>query len=246
MLLIKNRKVQISAAAVLLCLILVFIIIIAQDNDETSRSQAIITEKQEAGFTFFDMGGYTPYTDNLREELQQMLGSDVLETKSTIDLTTNYIGFLKSYFPEIHRLNMKLNDKTGARVEHNVIKLTYRYALKKNTPFFYIELVFSNYSKKPLYFKINAKKEAVDIIDEIREKYGEPQKIEISETRGTAFKWERNNDVFVISKKKDRFGFPEFHLMIYFIENIKELISIEDKERTQREEIRKKAVRKAF
>ena len=178
--------------------------------------------------------------------MEEKLGSDVLETKSTIDLTTNSRGFLKSYLPEIYRLNMKLNDETGARVEHNIIKLTYRYALKKNTPFFYVELVFSNASKRPLYFKINAKKEAAGIINEIREKYGEPQTIELPGAKGTVFQWQRDNDVFVISKKKDRLGDPEFHLMIYFVENIKDLVRLEERERKKREEVRKKAVRKAF
>ena len=244
---IKNRKVQISAAAAgILLLILAFLIFPESDKDETESEPRISAEKHPEGFTFFDLGAHTVFTKDIRKNLKDKLGSDVLETKGTIDLTTNFSGFLESYFPELYQLHMKLTDKTGARVEHNIIKLTYRYALKKNTPFFYIELVFSNYSKRPLFFRINAKKEAAGIIDEIRKKYGEPKKTEIPEGIGTALYWQRNNDVFVISKKKDRFGYPEFHLMIYFVDNIRTLISIEENERKQREDERKKAVRKAF
>jgi hypothetical protein len=245
--LIKNRKVQVSAAiAIMLFLILIIIVIVFNKNDKTPLPPATPSGKQEEGFTFFGLGGHTSYTNDIRENLRQKLGSDVLETRGTIDLTTNDTAFMELNFPDIYRLNMKLNDKSGARVEHNIIKLTYRYALKKNTPFFYIELVFSDYSKKPLYFKINAKKEGAEIIDEIRKKYGEPDKIEIPDVKETAFVWKRNTDAFVISPKKDRLGYPEFHLMIYFIENIKELISIEEEEREKREETRKEALRKAF
>ena len=243
---LKNRKVQISAAAGILVLILAFIIFSESEPDDTESAARISAEKHPEGFTFFDIGAHTVFTRAIRENLQEKLGSDVLETKSTIDLTTNYSGFIESYFPELYQLHMKLNDKAGARVEHNIVKSTYRYAQKKDTPFFYVELVFSNGSKRPLFFRINAKKEALGIVDEIRAKYGEPKRTEISDKKGTALYWQKNSDVFVISKKKDRFGYPEFHMMIYFVDNIKELVSIEEKERQQRDEERKKAIEKAF
>lgn len=198
------------------------------------------------GFTFFELGATTRFTEDIRGSLEAQLGSDVMATNTIIDLSVNYKGFLKEFFPDIHRLNLKLNDASGARVEHNVIKLTYRYALRKNTPFYYVELVFSNYTKLPLYFLIKSKKEGAGIIDTFVTKYGAAKKIDWAGEKGSALYWKKNNDILLVSKLEDRFGFPEYHITMYFVDNIKQLISREDKIKKEREESKKKAGKTAF
>lgn len=241
----KNIKLQITigVAAVILGAVVLFLVL---SSPEEKKMPLPPVQSRQSGFTFFGVGETTVISDNIKKALKDRLGSGVLEKRGTIDLRAGDQGFLSTHFPEIYTLHTKLNDSAGARIEHNIIKLTYRYALKKDTPFFYVELVFSNDSKRPLFFRIKAKKEAAGIIDEIEKKYGKPREIPDTGGNNYALSWEKDNDLFIIFKNSDRFGDPEFLFMIYFSQNIKELVATETRERIQREEIRKKAVRKAF
>jgi hypothetical protein len=241
---LENKKYLISIAS---GIILVFAagIFLLLDNPEEEITP-VIPSGPHSAFTFFDLGSNTPFTKEIRESLQAQLGSDVLETNTIIDLSVNYSGFLKEFFPNIHRLNVKLNDSSGARIEHNIIKLTYRYALRNDTPFYYVDLVFSNYSKLPLYFMIKSKKEGVEIIDTFNTKYGKAKEIDWAGEKGSALYWKENNDILLVSKLKDRFGLPEYHITMYFAENINQLISLEHKIKTEREASKKKAGKTAF
>jgi hypothetical protein len=203
-------------------------------------------ESRKDGFTFFNLGADSVYSNRVREALENILGAGVLESPGIIDLPAEDKGFLKDHFPEIYRLHLQLLDPEGARIEHDITRLTFRYALKRNTPFYFVELVFSNHSGNPLFFRIRAKKEAFGIVDEIGAKYGEPMKIANTGDNLPAYFWQRENELFLISERKDRFGQPEFHFMIYFMENLQELIAIEEKDRFAQEEKRQKAARRAF
>jgi hypothetical protein len=198
------------------------------------------------GFSFFNVGAETAFSDDIREALEERLGSGVQETRGTIDLRAGNRGYLRKHNPEIYRFHTQLNDQAGARVEHDIIKLTYRYALKKNTPFFYVELVFSNNSKLPLFFRIKAKKEGAGIIDEIRKKYGKPEEVTDSAEMNPTLSWKQGDDVFIIFQNEDRFGDSEYLLMIYFKKNIKAMIDIEEQQRVKAEQERKQSVRRAF
>jgi len=96
------------------------------------------------------------------------------------------------------------------------------------------------------FLESEQKKEAAGIIDEIEKKYGKPRDIVDTGGNNYALSWEKDNDLFIIFKNRDRFGDPEFLFMIYFSQNIKELVTTETQERIQREEVRRKAVRKVF
>ena len=50
----------------------------------------------------------------------------------------------------------------------------------------------------------------------------------------------------LVSKLKDRFGLPEYHITMYFVENINQLILLEDEIKTERETSKKKAGKTAF
>ena len=241
---LEKRKFLILIGSGIILLVAAGIFIMLGSPEE--ESTPVIPSGPTSGFTFLEIGSSTPFTEEIRDRLEGQLGSDVLEINTTIDLSVNYNGFLKNFFPNIHRLNLRLNDSSGARIEHNIIKLTYRYALRNNTPFYYVDLVFSNYSKLPLYFIIKSKKEGVGIIDTFNTKYGETNRIDWAGERGSALYWKENNDILLVSKLKDRFGFPEYHITMYFVENINQLISLEDKIKKEREASKKKAGETAF
>ena len=153
---------------------------------------------------------------------------------------------MQSYFKTLDQLNQRLNFPPGERVEHNIIKLRYRYAQRKQVPFKYVELIFSNYTQKPLLFKIASKKEGAFIVDTIREKHGEPKTINWEREEGRSLYWEKNKSFLIISILKDRYGDPEYHTVIYFTPNIEVLLSKEEQVARQREEAIKKKGKTAF
>ena len=239
---LKNKKVQISAGIFFVLGIIVAVVIIFAGNDYTTgNSKSALVLKSQEGFTFFDLGVDSELADNMRGELRDKLGSDAIERRSPLDLTINYQGFIQQYFKELDQLNKRLNFPPGERVEHNIIKLMYRYAQRKKVPFKYVELVFSGYTKKPLLFKISSKKEGSLIIETIREKHGEPKTINWEQKEARSLYWEKDKSILVISISKDRYGDPEYHTVIYFTPNIEALLSKEEQVARQREEeIRKK------
>jgi len=238
---LKNKKIQISAGIFFVLGIIVAVIIFAGNDDTTVNSKSAPVLKSQEGFTFFDLGIDSYLTDNIRDELRDKLGSDAIERRSPLDLTINYKGFIQQHFKELDQLNKRLNFPPGERVEHNMIKLRYRYAQRKKVPFKYIELLFSGYTKKPLLFKISSKKEGSFIIDTIRAKHGEPKTINWEQEEGRSLYWEKDKSILVISISKDRYGDPEYHTVIYFTPNIEALLSKEEQVVRQREkEIEKK------
>jgi hypothetical protein len=113
------------------------------------------TEKRAANpapesFTFFELGSNSVLSKAVRKNLAARLGRDAIEHRSVLDLEINYPGFLKAHFPHLDQLNQKLNSPPRERIEHNTIKLMYRYAQNKNVPFDYVELIFSNYTQTPM------------------------------------------------------------------------------------------------
>jgi hypothetical protein len=49
-----------------------------------------------------------------------------------------------------------------------------------------------------------------------------------------------------VSLVPDQFGNPEFHIIIYFVENLNQLIAAEKEEREKKEAQRAKSGKKAF
>ena len=244
---LKNKKFQISAGIFFVLGIIVAVVIIFAGNDYTTgNSKSVPVLNSQEGFTFFDLGFYSELTNNIRGELRNKLGSDAIERRSPLDLTINYKGFIRQYFKELDPLNQRLNFPLGERVEHNIIKLMYRYAQRKQVPFKYVELVFSGYTKKPLLFKISSKKEGSLIIDTIRAKHGEPKTINWEQEEGRSLYWEKDKSILIISILKDRYGDPEYHTVIYFTPNIEALLSKEEQVAQQREEEIKRKGKTAF
>lgn len=214
------------------------------DKKESTQGQSQTV--QSDSFTFFDLGQHSKLSKSVRNNLNQRLGRDAVQYRGIIDLEINYYGFLQNYFPSLDELNQRLNFPPGERVEHNTIKLMYRYAQKENVPFDYVELVFSNYTQFPLVFKINFQTDEANILQTLKSKYGEPQLIDWQEKGGQSMYWKKNNDLLIVSLPRDQFGNPEYHIMIYFAENIKKLLDTERKEKEKSEQQRAKSGKKAF
>ena len=197
-------------------------------------------------FTFFDLGKQSTLSKSVRNDLKQRLGRHAIEYRSIIDLDINFYGFLKKYFPSLYELNQNLNFPPGERIEHNTVKLMYRYARKENIPFDYVELVFSNYSQHPLLFRINFQKDEANIIETLKTKYGEPLLIDWKDKNGQSMYWEKNKDLLIVSLVPDQFGNPEYQIRIYFAENIKTLLATESAEKEKAESQRAKSGKTAF
>lgn len=197
-------------------------------------------------FTFFDLGINSRLNKDIRRELGNKLGPDAIEHRSILDLEFNYNGFLKKHFPALDELNRKLNFPPRERVEHNTIKLMYRYALKKNVPFDYVELVFSNFTMAPLLFRINFRVDDAGIVKTLETKYGQPQLINWQEENGQSMYWTQNEDFLIVSLVPDQFGNPTYQIVIYFVKHLEQLVALEQKERKENSLERTQSGKTAF
>jgi len=209
-------------------------------GDESSQSADTQT------FTFFELGKTTRLTKGVRSDLRDKLGRDAIERRSILNLEINRKGFLKTYLPDLAVLNEQLNYPPRERVEHNTVKLMYRYARKKSVPFELVELLFSDYTSTPLLIKINFKVDEANTIETLQEKYGRPEIINWGDENGQSMYWKKSSDLLIVSRIPDRFGKIEHQIVIYFVDNLKLLIDKERKEREKKEQQRAKTGKKAF
>lgn len=243
--LLKNKKFQILAVILSVAtLILIAAFIYGYKTHDNSHNLSL--ENGAESFTFFELGEHTKFSKDVRQNLEDKLGSDAISNWNTINLAINYKGFLRDYFPELYELNKKLNSPAGERVEHDTIQLTYRHARKKNAPFEYVKLIFSNYSKKPLLFYIKSKKEGSDIIEAIANKFGQAKTIRWDNEEGLSLYWEKNRSILIISISNDRFGNPEYYTTIYYVPNLEKLVIREQNKIKQKEEQIKQRGKTAF
>lgn len=248
---LKNRPKDIFeiTAKTALCLILIIVLVSvliscsdSREQDDAAAPAAVMPES----FTFFDLGTNSRLNETVRQELGNQLSQDAIEYRSILDLEINYKGFLKQYFPDLNELNQRLNFPPGERVEHNTVKLMYRYATKKSVPFDYVELVFSNYTKAPILFRINFRKDESGIINTLESKYGQPQVINWQQENGKSIYWMKNGDFFINSLVPDQFGNPTYQIVIYFVRNLEQLIAAEEEGRKEKSIERNQSGKTAF
>jgi hypothetical protein len=214
------------------------------EKEEPATDQS--AQRPSESFTFFDLGKNSRFSEGVRKNLNRQLGNDAIARRSPLNLEINYYDFLKEHFPSLQALNVELNPSTARRIEHNIVKLMFRYARKENQPFDYVELLFSNYSQLPLLFKINFKKDEANIVDTLKSKYGDPRLIDWKDKGGQSMCWEKNNDILIVSLVPDQFGNPEYQIRIFFVENIKALLAAETAEKEEQKRQRAKSGRTAF
>jgi len=171
-------------------------------------------------FTFFDIGRNSRFTDSLRKDLQQKLGHDAVERRSIIDLESNYQGFLAAHLPELETINQRLNHPPGERVDHDVVKLMYRYARQQNAPFDHVELIFDGRYRAPVVFRIRFKADETRLIEALRDKHGAPQTIAWDAEAGQSLVWRKERDVLMVSLVPDAFGGVDHQVSIYYTQNL--------------------------
>ncbi len=198
------------------------------------------------GFAFFDIGANNTLTASVRKSLAAQLGSEAFTGRGIVDLEINHAGFLRSHFPELDRLNRVLNHPPMERVEHDITRLVFRYARQKGQPFHYVELVFSNESGRPLFFKVSSRTDGPAIVDQLRQKYGEPRTVAWERAEGSTLYWTENRDVLTISVAPNRLGEVEYQIAIYHVGNLEAMIAAEKKAAEMRAEELRRTGQKAF
>jgi len=197
-------------------------------------------------FTFLDIGRNSLFSDALREELSQKLGNDALERRGIIDLECNYNGFLAAHLPDLEAINRRLNHPPGERVEHDQIKLMYRYARQKNAPFDYIELVFDGPNGPPLVFRIRFKQDEAGLVDALRAKHGPPQIVPWEIENGQSLIWRKEQDVLLVSLVPNVYGGNDHHVFIYFTENLSRRTELDQSQKRQKPQDPSPAGKRAF
>lgn len=200
-----------------------------QEGAEKNRGGA----KSES-FTFFDLGADSVFSDRIRDNLKKKLGNDAIGYRNMIDLGMNTPGFLETHFPDLDAINRRLNSAVGERVDHDSIKLMYRYARTVGTPFDYVEIIFSGYDKHPLLLRIRFREDSAGTIDSLSRKYGPPLEIDWGDRGGRTLYWRKQQDYLMVSLVPDQFGKPDYHVAIIFTANLKQLIDKEEAERQNR------------
>jgi hypothetical protein len=225
-------------------IMVIFLSVSCGDKEETGPPPPAPTPADS--FTFFDIGKHTIISGKVRESLNKTLGDDAIERRNILDLEINYQGFLKEYFADFDKLNKQLNSPLGERVEHNTVKLMYRYMQNKNVSFDYVELVYSGYTQRPVLIKIHFKKNGAKTLETLKQKYGAPERIIWDGETSKSFYWKKSNDLLIQSFFPDQFGKPKCQIIIYFKNALEKLLEDEqtEKEKTRRE--RTKSGKTAF
>jgi hypothetical protein len=242
----NSRQCQRTARFSFKALFIVFLAVAVVGCGEMETGDSQPDSGQDETFTFFDLGSNSVLSNGTRKELQDKLGRDAFADRSIIDLTINYRGFLKEYFPDLHQLNQRLNDPPGERIEHQTKKLMYRYAQKKGSPFDYVELIFSGYTSVPLLFDIRFRKDDTNVVKTLETKYGRPDTISWKNESGKSVYWTKGGDYLIVSFIPDQFGQNRYQIVIFFTENLKRLIEIEQNRKGLKKQQRLKAGEKAF
>jgi len=223
---------------------LIFLSVSCGDKEETGPPRP--APEHSDSFTFFDIGKNTIISGKVRESLNKTLGDDAIEHRNILDLEINYKGFLKEYFADLDKLNKKLNSPLGERVEHNTVKLMYRYMQNKNVSFDYVELVYSEYTQRPVLIKIYFKKDGLNTIETLKQKYGAPESINWGGETSKSLYWKKNNDLLILSFVPDQFGKPKCQIIIYFKSALEKLLKDEQKEKEKTRRERTKTGKTAF
>ena len=215
-------------------------------GEEAERAAVEQPGEPSEGFTFFNLGRDTVLTKTVRLNLRESLGSEAVEQRTTLNLEPDAPGLLQELFPFLHTLNRQLNYLPRQRIEHDTLKLRYRYATRKNVPFKYVELVFSNRTSKPLVFIVRAGEEGAAILESLTEKYGPPQRREEGVPGAPVLYWQEAQDYLVMTSGIDNFGDATYQFSFYFGGNLQGLVDTEVEERKQAEEQIQKAGKQAF
>ncbi len=222
----------------LLCLVL----LLSCGKKETSP----VSSNYPESFSFFSIGANTILTERLLDSLESQLGDEAVATRNVINLEINEEGFLQEFFPRLDTLNRQLNSSAGERVEHNTIQLSYRYMERRNPPFDFAEILFSGITRKPLRMRILSRRDGPDILDALREKYGDARVIDWGGPIEETHYWEKNGDLLVFSILPDQFDEPRYEIHIFYVNSLEELVDREAKQELRQEKTEENALKNVF
>ncbi len=243
---LKKKHVRILVICVVLCAGLTAGILFLRTCGSNEDISDGIPSPPVNTFTFFDIGPRTRLTEAVREELKSLLGKYGVETKTTIDLTLPGVTNFPEAFPRLQGLHQTFNYLPRQRIEHDTLRLTYRYARKKNVPFDRIRLVFSERHLTPLFISLYSKRDGADFIETIQRKYGSPETIGRSDSPERTLYWQKKDALLIISIVKNRIGFNEYNFGIYYLDNLTALADAEKKAREKAEREKEKTGELAF
>ena len=235
------------AASAAVALLVAAVMLVAIGCGEERPAETAAAPPAEESFTFYDLGAHSVFTEAVRRRLRDQLGNEAIAHRSIIDLETTAPGFLAAHLPELDALNRRLNDPPGERVDHDVVKLMYRYARQRNVPFDHVELVFSGYSQRPIFFHIRFKADEADTVEALRRRHGAPQVIDWGAgSGGQSLAWHREGEWLIVSRVPDRLGDIGHRISFYFTANIEEMLQAEEEERERKARERRKTGKTAF
>jgi len=162
--------------------------------------------------------------------LSKKLGNEAVAGRNAVDLEINSPDFLEKYLPEVAAVHRRLNSSAGIRLDHNISRLTWRYIPKDSEPFEFAELLFSNYTGKPLLVRIRLRKGQKPAIADLQKKYGLPRKIDWGREVEYSLIWEKHRDVLVFSAVADQFEAPEYEITLYYMNNLEEFLNRESED----------------
>jgi len=127
----------------------------------------------------------------------------------------------------VDAFNRRLNSSAGIRVDHNITRLTWRYIPEDSEPFEFAELLFSNYTGKPLLVHIRLRTGQEQAVPDLKKKYGPPRRINWGREIEYSLVWEKHRDVLVFSAVANQFEKPEYEITLYYVNNLEEFLSRE-------------------
>lgn len=250
---IRRPTVYFPAAAVAIALVIAIGVWLSASDPLPDAAPTVDQSSPETGFAFFDIDRKTRLSKAARIRLEKQLGSAVVEHWANLDLEVNYPGFLADHFPRLARLNRDLKDEIVLDTKENPIRLIFRHTRQLETPFSRVELVFSSYTRQPLFFRIEPKKpEGKAVAETLRTRYGEPRTLAWDNRMpwdgrsGETALWERHGDILMCSVSPDRYGDPAYVITIYFLDNLEATLASKLERRGAQEEDESDAVRNAF
>jgi hypothetical protein len=208
------------------------------DREEPRRGDA--PQAGVESFTFLGMGRETEITDRLRGELSEKLGNAAVEQRGIIDLEAGTPGALND-LPALAAINRQLNSPPRERVEHDMIRLMYRYARSKETPFDLVELLFDPETRKPLLFRMRIKGDDAGMIEALRSKHGPP-----AAGGGRTLVWQKEGDGLVVAVVPDHLGHPVHHIAIFFTGNLQRRIAAEQAQAAEKAREKQPSGKSAF
>ncbi|MBW2248899.1 MAG: hypothetical protein JRF62_17320 [Deltaproteobacteria bacterium] len=116
----------------------------------------------------------------------------------------------------------------------------------KNVSFDYVEVVYSEYTRRPVLIKIHLKKEGLNTLETLKQKYGAPESINWGGETSTSLYWKKSNDLLILSFVPDQFGKPKGQIIIYFKNALEKLLKDEQKEKEKTRRERTKSGKTAF